>query len=57
MMTPLDLLRWQMAATLGMIELQRQLASSAWQVGMWWMPQPGLANLCAPDGARQQHRR
>jgi hypothetical protein len=56
MITPLDLIRFQMAATLGMIEFQRQLVTSAWQMGAWWMPPVASPNICQPTGQKQAAR-
>ena len=52
-MTPLDLMRWQMAAAFGMLDLQRRMMSGAWQVGLWWLPKGVEAPEAAPKRGRK----
>lgn len=52
-MTPVDLLKMQMALAFGALEMQRQVMGAMWQVTLWSMPGaalPGAGSICAPAG-------
>lgn len=55
-MTPLDLMRWQMAAAFGMLDLQRRMLSGAWQVGLWCLP-PGHRGPLVPSAHEEPQRK
>jgi hypothetical protein len=55
-MTPLDLMRWQMAAAFGMLDLQRRMLSGAWQVGLWCLP-PGHRGPLVPSAPEEPQRK
>lgn len=42
-MTPIDLIRLQMALAFGAMEMQRRMLGAAWQITLWSMP--GAASL------------
>lgn len=55
-MTPVELVRMQMAMAFGLLEMQQKMVSGAWQIALWWMPgpvAPGAGNICAPTGKQQ----
>lgn len=52
-MTPMDLMRWQMAAAFGMLDLQRRMLSGAWQVGLWCLPKGVDLPEAAPKSGRK----
>lgn len=55
-MTPVDLVRMQMAMAFGLLDMQQKMVSGAVQMALWWMPGPvvpGAGNICVPAGKRQ----
>ncbi|PLL12440.1 hypothetical protein C0V75_10840 [Tabrizicola sp. TH137] len=57
-MTPVDVIRMQMAMAFGLLDMQQKMVSGAWQMALWWMPgatssTPGAGNICAPSGRRR----
>ena len=47
-MTPVDVMRMQMALAFGALEMQRRLLGAAWQVALWSMPGVKLGGAALP---------
>jgi aconitase A len=47
-MSPVDLMRMQMALAFGALEMQRRLMGAAWQVALWSMPGVNLTGAALP---------
>lgn len=52
-MTPVDVMRMQLALAFGALEMQRRMVGAVWQVALWSMPGaalPGAGSTGRPAG-------